>query len=45
MLTSTSTFDDHYLFDCLPLRLDTIAQDSAALADAAFALISDLIRE
>ena len=37
------SFDDHYLFDCLPLRLDTIAQDSTALAGRSFALISALI--
>jgi LacI family sucrose operon transcriptional repressor len=28
------TFDDHPLLDCLPLRIDAIAQDSAALARA-----------
>lgn len=28
------TFDDHQLLDCLPLRIDAIAQDSAALARA-----------
>ena len=28
------TFDDHPLLDCLPLRIDAIVQDSAALARA-----------
>jgi LacI family sucrose operon transcriptional repressor len=28
------TFDDHYLLDCLPLRIDSIEQDSGALAAA-----------
>ena len=28
------TFDDHPLLDCLPLRIDAMAQDSAALARA-----------
>ncbi len=27
------TFDDHYLLDCLPLRIDAIQQDSHALAE------------
>jgi LacI family sucrose operon transcriptional repressor len=28
------TFDDHQLLDCLPLKIDAIAQDSQALASA-----------
>lgn len=28
------SFDDHHLLDCLPLRIDAIAQDSGALARA-----------
>lgn len=39
------SFDDHYLFDCLPLRLDTIAQDSQRLAAHSFALITALIEQ
>lgn len=37
------SFDDHYLFDCLPMRLDTIAQDSKRMAELSFALVSRLI--
>lgn len=37
------SFDDHYLFDCLPLRIDTVAQDCTGLAQRTFALITQLI--
>ncbi|MEC5321412.1 LacI family DNA-binding transcriptional regulator [Brenneria populi subsp. brevivirga] len=37
------SFDDHYLFDCLPLKIDTIAQDSERLAGNSFDMISALI--
>ena len=37
------SFDDHYLFDCLPLRLDTIAQDCPTMAGRAFDLLRQLI--
>ncbi|MGL4207536.1 MAG: substrate-binding domain-containing protein [Aeromonadaceae bacterium] len=37
------SFDDHYLFDCLPLRIDTVAQDCTGLAQQTFALITQLI--
>ena len=39
------SFDDHYLFDCLPLRLDTIAQDCPTMAARAFGLIRQLIEQ
>ena len=37
------SFDDHYLFDCLPLRIDTVAQDCTGLAQRTFSLITQLI--
>ncbi|RLM21408.1 transcriptional regulator [Brenneria alni] len=39
------SFDDHYLFDCLPLKIDTIAQDSERLAENSFEMITTLIDE
>ncbi|MBP8221183.1 MAG: substrate-binding domain-containing protein, partial [Aeromonadaceae bacterium] len=39
------SFDDHYLFDCLPLRIDTIAQDCPAMAGRAFDLLRQLIEQ
>ncbi|MCG8156188.1 LacI family DNA-binding transcriptional regulator [Brenneria goodwinii] len=39
------SFDDHYLFDCLPLKIDTIAQDSERLAGNSFDMITTLIEE
>ena len=38
------TFDDHYLLDCLPLRIDAIGQDSAALASASLTGLLDLLQ-
>ena len=37
------SFDDHHLLDCLPLRIDAIAQDSAALARASLACLFSMI--
>ena len=37
------TFDDHYLLDCLPLRIDSIEQDSHALAAAGIEKLLELI--
>ncbi|RAT57082.1 substrate-binding domain-containing protein, partial [Lonsdalea populi] len=37
------SFDDHYLFDCLPLRIDTVAQDCETLASRSFDMITALI--
>lgn len=37
------TFDDHPLLDCLPLRIDAIGQDSAALAAASLERLLALI--
>ena len=39
------TFDDHNLLDCLPLRIDSIEQDSAALATAGLDKLLGLINE
>ncbi|KAA8999296.1 LacI family DNA-binding transcriptional regulator [Affinibrenneria salicis] len=39
------SFDDHYLFDCLPLKIDTVAQDSEGLARSSFEMITTLIEE
>lgn len=39
----TITFDDHYLLDCLPLRIDSIEQDSHALAAASLEKLLELI--
>ncbi|MEQ9721519.1 LacI family DNA-binding transcriptional regulator [Yersinia alsatica] len=39
------SFDDHYLFDCLPLKIDTIAQDCQGLARHSFEMITALIAE
>ena len=38
------TFDDHFLLDCLPLKIDAIQQDSAALASAALAGLLGLLQ-
>lgn len=37
------TFDDHNLLDCLPLRIDSIGQDSHALAAASLERLIGLI--
>ena len=37
------TFDDHNLLDCLPLRIDSIQQDSHLLADASLQCLIGLI--
>ncbi len=37
------TFDDHDLLDCIPMRIDSVAQDCPALARAAFELMQQLI--
>lgn len=37
------TFDDHSLLDCLPLRIDSIEQDSVALAKATLMALIGLI--
>ena len=39
------TFDDHYLLDCLPLKIDAIEQDSAALASAALERLIGMINK
>lgn len=39
------SFDDHYLFDGLTLKIDTVAQDCRALAQHSFDMISALIDE
>lgn len=39
----TITFDDHTLLDCLPLRIDSIEQDSHALANASVEKLIELI--
>ncbi len=39
------TFDDHSLLDCLPLRIDSIEQDSHALAAASLANLIGLINK
>lgn len=39
------SFDDHHSFDCLPLRIDTIAQDCPAMAGRAFDLLRQLIEQ
>lgn len=37
------TFDDHYLLDCLPLKIDAIQQDSQALASASLQKLIGLL--
>jgi LacI family sucrose operon transcriptional repressor len=37
------TFDDHDLLDCIPMRIDSVAQDCPALARAAFEMMQQLI--
>jgi len=39
------TFDDHSLLDCLPLKIDSIEQDSQALAKATLAGLIGLINK
>lgn len=39
------SFDDHYLFDGLTLKIDTVAQDCRALAQHSFDMVSRLIDE
>ncbi|HBL7239838.1 TPA: LacI family DNA-binding transcriptional regulator [Serratia liquefaciens] len=39
------SFDDHYLFDGLTLKIDTVAQDCRALAQHSFDMVSALIDE
>ncbi|HFE3340598.1 TPA: transcriptional regulator, partial [Escherichia coli] len=38
-----ASFDDHYLYDSLSVRIDTIQQDNRQLAFHCFELISQLI--
>lgn len=38
-----ASFDDHYLYDSLSLRIDTIQQDNRQLAWHCYDLISQLI--
>ncbi|MDO2949786.1 substrate-binding domain-containing protein [Aeromonas simiae] len=38
------TFDDHDLLDCIPMRIDSVAQDCPALAEGAFTLMQELVR-
>lgn len=37
------SFDDHHLLDCLPVRIDAIAQDSDALARASLRMLLAMI--
>ncbi len=37
------TFDDHDLLDCIPMHIDSVAQDCPALARATFELMQKLI--
>ncbi|ASM04076.1 sucrose operon repressor [Serratia marcescens] len=39
------SFDDHYLFDCMTLKIDTVAQDCLALAQHSFDNVTALIDE
>ena len=39
------TFDDHYLLDCLPLKIDAIQQDSQALASASLERLIGMINK
>ncbi|ATA20627.1 MAG: LacI family DNA-binding transcriptional regulator [Gibbsiella quercinecans] len=39
------SFDDHYLFDCMTLKIDTIAQDCQGLAQFSFDMVTALIDE
>ncbi|MHA7848509.1 substrate-binding domain-containing protein [Serratia sp. D1N4] len=39
------SFDDHYLFDCMTLKIDTVAQDCHGLAQHSFDLVTALIEE
>ena len=39
------SFDDHYLFDCMTLKIDTVAQDCRALAQHSFSQVTALIDE
>jgi len=39
------TFDDHYLLDCLPLKIDAIQQDSHGLASASLEQLIGMINK
>lgn len=39
------TFDDHYLLDCLPVRIDAIQQDSQTLASASLERLIQMINK
>ena len=39
------TFDDHYLLDCLPVRIDAIQQDSQTLATASLERLIGMINK
>ncbi|HEJ9096144.1 TPA: LacI family DNA-binding transcriptional regulator [Serratia odorifera] len=39
------SFDDHYLFDCMTLKIDTVAQDCRGLAQHSFEMVTQLIDE
>lgn len=39
------SFDDHDLLDCMPLRIDSIAQDNTALAHHAFEMLTKLMED
>ncbi|MFI8417154.1 LacI family DNA-binding transcriptional regulator [Serratia sp. NPDC078593] len=39
------SFDDHYLFDCMTLKIDTVAQDCLGLAQHSFERVTQLIDE
>ena len=39
------SFDDHYLYDSLSVKIDTVAQDCGELAMHCFSMISDLMNE
>lgn len=40
-----ASFDDHYLYDSLSVRIDTVAQDCRLLATHCFELIAQLVEE
>ncbi len=39
------SFDDHDLLDCMPLRIDSIAQDNTALAHHSFEMLKQLMED
>ncbi|TDS98182.1 LacI family transcriptional regulator [Rahnella sp. BIGb0236] len=39
------SFDDHYLYDSLSVKIDTVAQDCGELAMHCFSMISDLMND